>query len=338
MAKIKQFLKQKDIVFSLDRYLFKALAAMAQGLFASLLAGLIIKTIGQQIGLEILVTVGSLAMDLMGAAIAVAVASVLNAPPLVLFSSVICGMAGASLGGPAGAFVATIFGVEFGKLISKQTKLDIMITPMVTFGIGYVAAMFIGMPIGSFMLWLGDIIMWATELQPLLMGIVVATLMGLALTAPISSAALAIMLDLSGLAAGAATAGCAAQMIGFAVLSYRENGLGGLLAQGLGTSMLQIPNILRNPLILIPPTLAGIITGPLSITLWKMENLPTGAGMGTSGLVGQISTFLAMGNSPSVWLGVIMLHFILPAGLTLIFAQPLRLTGKIKPEHLKLDI
>ena len=337
-SKINAFLKRKDIVFSVDRYLIKALSAMAQGLFASLLAGLIVKTIGELTGWDFLVSVGTLAMDMMGPAIGVAVAHGLGAPPLVLFASAITGFAGAEFGGPAGAFIAAVIGAEFGKMVSKETKLDIMVTPIVTFFMGYVAAYFIGHYINTFMLWLGDAIMWATEQQPLIMGIVVATLVGLALTAPISSAALCIMMDLSGLAGGAATAGCCAQMIGFAVMSFKANGWGGFFAQGLGTSMLQIPNIIKHPLILLPPTLAGIVTGPLSITVWQMENLATGSGMGTAGLVGQISTIAAMGSSWSVWLAIILLHFILPAVLTLLFAWPLRKKGLIKDEYMVLDM
>ena len=300
MEKIGRFLKQKNIIFSADRYLIKALSAMAQGLFVSLLAGVIVKTAGEQLGLDWLIEIGTLAMSLMGPAIGVAVAYSLSAPPLVLFTSVITGWAGAQFCGPAGAFVAALLGAESGKLVSKETKLDIIITPLVTMLIGFGTAKLIGPPIDTFMRWLGATIMWATELQPLFMGIIVATVVGLALTAPISSAALCIMMDLSGLAAGAATAGCCAQMIGFAVMSFRENRWGGLLAQGIGTSMLQVPNIIRNPWILLPPTLAGMVTGALSITVWKMENLAIGAGMGTSGLVGQITTIAAMGSSTSV--------------------------------------
>lgn len=338
MKNIKSFLERKNIVFSVDRYLIKALSFMAQGLFASLLAGLIVKTIGELIGVTLLVEIGTLAMSLMGPAIGVSVAYGLGAPPLVLFSSVITGMAGAQFGGPAGAFVAAVFGAEFGKMVSKETKLDIMLTPIVTMVIGFLAAKIIGPPINTFMKWLGSTIMWATELKPLIMGIIVATIVGLTLTAPISSAALCIMMDLSGLAAGAATAGCCAQMIGFAVMSFRENGWGGFFAQGIGTSMLQLPNIIRNPWILLPPTLAGMITGPLSITVWKMENLAMGAGMGTSGLVGQISTIAAMGNSIPVWTAILLLHFIFPAMLTLFFAWILRKNGKIKPDNLKLEL
>lgn len=338
MSSVSVFLRKKNIIFSVDRYLIKALSSMAQGLFASLLAGLIIKTIGEQLGVSLLVEIGDLAMSLMGPAIGVAVAHSLGAPPLVLFTSVITGIAGAKFGGPAGAFIAAVVGSEFGKLVSKETKVDILVTPVITMLAGYFAALLIGQPINTFMKWLGATIMWATELKPVIMGIMVATIVGLTLTAPISSAALCIMMDLSGLAAGAATAGCCAQMIGFAVTSFPENRWGGFFAQGIGTSMLQVPNIIRNPWIVLPPTLAGIITGPLSITLWKMENLAVGAGMGTCGLVGQITTLTAMGNTFETWSGIVILHFILPALLSLVFLQILKKTGKINPGDLKLNL
>ena len=338
MVGVKSFLQRKNIVFSVDRYAIKALGAMAQGLFATLLAGLILKTIGEQLHIGLLVDIGALAMSMMGPGIAVAVALGLGAPPPVLFASIVTGLAGANFGGPAGALIAAMFGAEFGKLVSKETKLDIMITPMVTIIAGYAAARLIGPPIGAFMSWLGVTIMWATVQQPLVMGIIVATLVGLALTGPISSAALAIMLSLSGLAAGASTAGCCAQMIGFAVLSFPDNRWGGLLAQGLGTSKIQMPNVVKNPWILLPPTLAGMVTGPLSITVWQMENVPAGAGMGSSGLVGQIFTITAMGARPPVWLAIALLHFLLPAALTLLFAWPLRRWNKIKPGDLKLEL
>ena len=338
MSAIKNFLAKKELVFTFDRYIIKALSAMAQGLFASLLTGLIIRTIGEQLQIALLIDLGTLAMSLMGPAVGVAIALSLKAPPLVLYASAVIGAAGASFGGPAGAFVATVIGVELGKLVSKETKLDILVTPAVTLLAGYLAALLIGPSVESLMNGLGASIVWATEQRPLIMGIVVATMVGLALTAPISSAALAIMLGLSGLAAGAATAGASAQMIGFAVMSFRENRWGGLVAQGLGTSMLQIPNIVRNPWVLLPPTLAGMVTGPLAITVWQMENISAGAGMGTSGLVGQISTLTAMGGSFEAWSGIVVLHFLLPALLTILFAWPLYKWGKIKPGNLKLEL
>jgi uncharacterized membrane protein len=332
------FLKRKNIEFSLKRYGIDALGAMALGLFASLIVGLILKVTGEQLGLSFLVDFGKQAMAMMGPAIGVAVAYGLQAPPLVLFASTITGMAGATLGGPAGCFVAAVVGAEFGKLVSKETKVDIIVTPVVTILIGITIAKFVGPGINSFMVALGNLIMKATELRPIPMGIFVSVLMGLALTAPISSAALAIMLKLGGLAAGAATVGCSAQMIGFAVASYRENGWGGLISQGLGTSMLQIPNIVKNPLIWIPPTISSAILGPLATTVFKMENVPAGAGMGTSGLVGQFGTIEAMGASGNVLMEMALLHVILPAILTLLISEFMRKKGWIKFGDMKLDV
>ncbi len=336
-AEKQSFLQRKNIVFSLHRYGIEALGAMALGLFSSLIVGLILKVIGDKTGIKLLTDYGLQAMAMMGPAIGVAVAFGLKAPPLVLFASTITGMAGAKLGGPAGCFVAAVIGAEFGKLVSKETKVDIIITPMVTIITGVATGVFIGPTINSMMVALGALIMKATELQPIPMGILVSVLMGLILTAPISSAAVAMMLKLGGLAAGAATVGCAAQMVGFAVASYRENGWGGLVSQGLGTSMLQVPNIVRNPRILIPPTLAGAILGPIATTIWPMTNIPAGAGMGTSGLVGQFGTFEAMGMTGGVMFKVVMLHFILPAILTILISEYMRKTGWIKYGDMKLD-
>jgi uncharacterized membrane protein len=285
----------------------------------------------------LLVDYGVQAMAMMGPAIGVSVAFGLKAPPLVLFASTITGMAGAKLGGPAGCFVAAVIGAEFGKLVSKETKVDIIVTPAVTIITGVATGVFVGPIINAAMVGLGQIIMRATELQPIPMGILVSVIMGLVLTAPISSAALAMMLKLGGLAAGAATVGCCAQMVGFAVASYRENKVGGLIAQGLGTSMLQVPNIVRNPRILIPPTLASAILGPLATTVMRMENVPAGAGMGTSGLVGQFGTIEAMGASGAVLFKIAMLHFILPAVLTLIISEYMRKKEWIRFGDQKLD-
>lgn len=331
------FLKRKNIELSLKRYAIDALGAMALGLFASLIVGLILKVIGEKIGIQFLVTCGLKAMGMLGPAIGVAVAHGLQAPPLVLFASTITGMAGAELGGPAGCFIAVVIGTEFGKIVSKETKIDIIVTPMVTILMGVLTAQFVGPGIAALMNALGDLIMRATELKPIPMGVLVSLLMGLALTAPISSAALAIMLDLSGLAAGAATVGCSAQMIGFAIASYRENGWSGLISQGLGTSMLQIPNIVKNPLILIPPTLTSMLLGPLATTIFQMKNVPAGAGMGTSGLVGQFGTIEAMGASPDVFLNIVILHLILPAVITLLISEFMRRRNWIKWGDLKLD-
>lgn len=342
----KGFLARKNIVFSLERYFIDALGAMALGLFASLIVGLILETAGTQLMklwgenafLNFLVESGNVAKSMMGPAIGVAVSYGLKAPPLVLFAGTITGAAGATFGGPAGSFVAAVVGAEFGKAVSKETRVDIIVTPAVTIMTGVFVARLIGPGIDVLMKKLGEIIMYATELQPIPMGIIVSVVMGLVLTAPISSAALAIMLDLSGLAAGAATVGCSAQMIGFAVASFKENGWNGLLAQGLGTSMLQVPNIVRNPWILVPPTLASAVLGPLATTIFKMSNTPYGAGMGTSGLVGQIGTANAMGFTVDVLLRIILLHFILPAVLSFLIGNWLRKTGRIKPGDYKLDL
>lgn len=350
MESFKGFLKRKDIVFSGKRYFQDALSAMALGLFASLLIGLILKTIGEQtINIagdgsvvvpvaKFLVETGALAMSLMGAGIGVAVATGLNAPPLVIFCSAITGMMGAQFGGPAGSFVSTAVGAEFGKAVSKETKVDIIVTPAVTLIMGMLSAKLIGPLVSALMTWLGNVIMDATKLQPFLFGIIIAVIVGLVLTAPISSAALCIMLNLSGLAAGAAAAGCSAQMIGFAVASYRENGVGGLVAQGLGTSMLQVSNIIKHPWILVPPTLASAIVGPVSTVVFKMTNVPVGAGMGTSGLVGQIGTFTAMGFSVKVLLMILIVHIALPAVIAFVSDKFLRKRGKIKDGDYALNL
>jgi len=331
------FLKRKNIVFSVKRYGVDALGAMALGLFSSLIVGLILKVIGQQLGVQFLIDFGMKAMAMMGPAIGVAVAFGLGAPPLVLFASTITGMAGATVGGPVGAFVAAVIGAEFGKMVSKETKVDIIVTPAVTILMGVAAGTIMGPPLAQFMMWLGAVIMSATLLAPIPMGILVAVLMGIILTLPISSAALAMMLVLGGPAAGAATVGCATQMVGFAVASYRENGWGGLVSQGLGTSMLQVPNIVRNPLIWVPVILASAILGPLATTILPMANIPAGAGMGTAGLVGQFGTIEAMGMSSGVLLKIVLLHFILPALLTLGISEFMRKKGWIKFGDMKLD-
>ncbi|WP_209456334.1 PTS transporter subunit IIC [Metaclostridioides mangenotii] len=316
---------------------------MALGLFASLLIGTIFNTIGTKLDIKLFTEVISpIATQVTGPAIAVSIAYGLKAPPLVLFSSVLVGSYGNELGGPVGAYIATIFATEFGKLISKETKVDILVTPAVTILVGVFVAGLVGPVISTFMTSFGNLIMKSTTMQPIIMGALVSALVGIALTLPISSAAICIMLSLGGLAGGAATVGCCCQMIGFAVMSYKENGVGGLVAQGIGTSMLQVPNIIKNWKIWIPPTLSSIILGPLSTTVFKMENIPIGSGMGTCGLVGQFGTITAMesvGRSgPSMWLGIILLHFILPAIITLIIAQFMRKKNWIKDGDLKLDL
>ncbi|GAA0235255.1 putative membrane protein [Clostridioides mangenotii] len=340
---VKGFLEKKKIEFSLKNYLVDATGFMALGLFASLLIGTIFNTIGTKLDIKLFTEVISpIATQVTGPAIAVSIAYGLKAPPLVLFSSVLVGSYGNELGGPVGAYIATIFATEFGKLISKETKVDILVTPAVTILVGVFVAGLVGPVISTFMTSFGNLIMKSTTMQPIIMGALVSALVGIALTLPISSAAICIMLSLGGLAGGAATVGCCCQMIGFAVMSYKENGVGGLVAQGIGTSMLQVPNIIKNWKIWIPPTLSSIILGPLSTTVFKMENIPIGSGMGTCGLVGQFGTITAMesvGRSgPSMWLGIILLHFILPAIITLIIAQFMRKKNWIKDGDLKLDL
>jgi uncharacterized protein len=327
---LNAFLKRKGITFSAKVYLIDALSYMALGLFSSLIIGLIIKTLGEQLKIDMFIDLGTAAMGLMGPSIGVAVAYCLKAPPLVLFSSIIGGSLGAELGGPAGSYIVAVIATEVGKLVSKETKIDIIVTPFVTILTSYIIASGVGPFIQSIMQGFGQTIMWATEQRPIIMGIIVAVLMGWALTAPISSAAIALMLDLSGITAGAATIGCSAQMIGFAVSSYRENKIGGLMAIGIGTSMLQVPNIIRNPLILIPPTVAGALLAPIGTTIWPMLNNPAGAGMGTSGFVGQIMTFEAMGFSFSVLFYILILHLIGPAVISLILSEYMRKKGWIK--------
>lgn len=336
---IRAFLEKKDVKISVERYLIKAMSNMAMGLFASLLVGTILKTVGLKFGIEYLVKdVAPMAMQMTGAAIGVAVAYGLNAPPLVLFASTITGASGNALGGPACAFIATIVGVEIGKLISKETKIDVILTPAFTIISGMLIGTAIG-PIISKVMWtFGEVIMRATELQPFYMGIFVSVLVGIALTLPISSAAICMMLSLGGIAAGAATVGCCSQMIGFAVISFRENGWGGFFAQGLGTSMLQMSNIIKNWKIWIPSILTSAILGPVATIVFKMENSPLGAGMGTSGLVGQVTTVSVMDKGPSIYIIILFLHFILPGVISLIIAEFMRKKNWIKEGDLRLHL
>ncbi len=321
-----------------QHYILDGLSAMAMGLFASLIVGLIVKTMGEQIQVipylnalsPSLIQIGQTAMSLMGAAIGAAMAYKWKAPFLVLLASMVSGALGATLGGPAGAYLAVVIGVEVGQRISKKTPLDIIVTPMATIVSGYLMAITGGQLIGLFMTSLGLIITEATQAQPLFMGIIIAVIMGMALTAPISSAALAMMLGLSGLAAGAATAGCCAQMIGFAMMSRKENPMGMIVAQGLGTSMLQISNILKNPWIWVPPIVTSAITGGLTTVVFKMENVAAGAGMGTSGLVGPLLTLTTMGFTIEVVRNILILYIFLPTLLSVLFYELLKKVGKIK--------
>lgn len=335
--------KKKGISLSPSLYFVTALSYMALGLFSTLIIGLIMKTIGDQLegttftGMSAtLIQIGDVAMSLTGPAIGIAIAYALEAPPLILFSALVVGAFGYEFG-PAGSYVATILAVEVSKLVSKSTKLDILVTPFTTIAVGYLTATYIGKYVGLFMTQLGGWIEWGTEQQPLFMGVVVATLMGLALTAPISSAAIALMLGLNGIAAGAATVGCAAQMIGFAITSYRDNGVGGAIAQGIGTSMLQVGNIVKNPWILLPPTMAGAVLAPIAILLFELESVAAGAGMGTSGLVGPIVMLETMGFSWYTFLVVLGFLIIGPALLSYAVYVVLRRTGRIQPNDLKID-
>lgn len=349
----KAFLKRKDVEFSAKRYGIDALGAMAQGLFASLLIGTIIETFGKQLGIDILIQIAAYAKGATGPAMAVAIGYALKCPPLVLFSLITVGSAANTLGGaggPLAVFVVAVVAAEIGKIVSKETKIDIIVTPLVTIIVGVLVAMACAPAIGAAATSVGSAIMWATDLQPFWMGIVVSVLVGVALTLPISSAAICAALVLTGLAGGAAVAGCCAQMVGFAVMSFRENKWGGLLAQGIGTSMLQMGNIVRNPRIWIPPTLVSAITGPIATCIFKMQmnGAPVASGMGTCGLVGQIGVYtgwvtdmeagLKMGITPMDWIGLILICFVLPAVLTPIIAAPLRKIGWIKEDDLKLDL
>lgn len=352
MGKVSAFLKRKNVLFSAKRYGIDAMGAMAQGLFASLLIGTIIKTLGQQLNVQFLIDAGNFAQQVAGPAMAVSIGAALSAPQLVLYSLIAVGMAANKLGGaggPLAVYFITIIASECGKIVSKETKVDILVTPAVTILVGIGLSVLCAPAIGAAASSVGDFIKWATNLQPLLMGILVSVVVGMALTLPISSAAICAALSLTGLAGGAAVAGCCAQMVGFAVMSFRENGVGGLVSQGLGTSMLQMPNIIRNPRVWIPPTLASAITGPIATCLFHLEmNGPAvSSGMGTCGLVGQIGVYtgwlndIAAGTKAAIlpmdWVGLILICFVLPAVLTLLFAFFLRKWGWIKDGDLKLQ-
>ena len=355
-------MKKQILLFKsyLKYILIDGLKGMALGLFSTLIVGLIIKQIGMVLNLEILVFLGTMATVLTGAGIGIGVAGTFKQSPLILYSSAVTGFIGGYAksilnqsafvdsnvlligpGEPLGAFIAVLAGLAIGKRISKKTQIDIILTPLITIIVGGSVGLLIGPYISNFMTFLGQIIVYATEQAPLLMGIIVSTLMGMILTLPISSAALSIILGLNGLAAGAATVGCSCQMIGFAITSYRENKFSGFIALGFGSSMLQISNIVKNPKIWIPPTLTSAILGPISTVVFKMTNNPSGAGMGTSGLVGQLMTWQNMINntSPSTLLfNIILLHFLLPAILTLLFSELLRKINWIKLNDMKLNI
>ena len=375
--KFKEFLKRKDIEVSVKRYGIDALGAMAQGLFCSLLIGTILNTLGTQLHIGFLTntvatvsgvnyTVGGLASAMSGPAMAVAIGYALKCPPLVLFSLITVGFASNALGGaggPLAVYFVAIIAAEAGKMISKETKVDILVTPLVTIGVGTGVAALIAPALGKAAMKIGDtevsltpaamkigeVIMLATNLQPFLMGIAVSVLVGIALTLPISSAAICAAFGLTGLAGGAAVAGCCAQMVGFAVMSFKENRWGGLVSQGIGTSMLQMGNIIKNPRIWIAPIVTSAITGPMATCLFKlqMNGTPVSSGMGTCGFVGQIGVYsgwvndIANGTKAAItgfdWTGMILISFILPAVLCPLINMLLKKIGWVKDGDMKLS-
>ncbi len=365
MEAVTAFLKRKNIVFSAKRYCIDALGAMAQGLFCSLLIGTIVKTLGEQAGLPFLVDAGNFASAMSGAAMAVAIGFALQTPPLALFSLATVGYAANALGstslipdqagagGPLAVLFIAIIAAECGKAVSKETRIDILVTPLVTILVGVALSAWWAPAIGTAATAVGNIIMWATDLQPFLMGVIVSVVIGVALTLPISSAAICAAFGLTGLAGGAAVAGCCANMVGFAVLSFRENRWGGLVSQGLGTSMLQMGNIIKNPRIWLPAILTSAVTGPIATCVFRLEmnGAPVSSGMGTCGLVGQIGVWtgwlapseraLANGAVAIVpgamdWMGLILISFVLPAALCWAFGAFFRKIGWIKPGDLTL--
>jgi len=362
MEKLRAFLKRKNIVISAKRYGIDALGAMAQGLFCSLLIGTIVQTLGKQLGVQFLIDVGGYASAMSGAAMAVAIGYALQAPPMVLFSLATVGYAanalgsttldgGKGAGGPLAVLFIAVIAAECGKAVSKETKVDILVTPLVTILVGVGLSAWWAPAIGTAASAVGNFVNWATVLQPFWMGILVSVIIGIALTLPISSAAICSAIGLTGLAGGAAVAGCCAQMVGFAVLSFRENGWGGVISQGLGTSMLQMGNIVKNPRIWLPAILTSAITGPVATCLFRLEmNDPAGglaAGMGTCGLVGPIGVCsgwvgdISAGVKTAVtamdWAGLILISFVLPAVLCWGFGRLFRKIGWIKEGDLTLE-
>ena len=347
----------------MKKFFIDGLSGMAQGLFATLIIGTIIQQIGTFVGGTpgaLIYVVGKMAAAMTGAGIGVGVARKFNADQLVVVSAATAGMVGAFAGKllagqvltegnmlligpgePLGAFLAAYAAIELGGLLSGKTKIDIILTPLVSIGCGSAVGLILGPPISTFMAWLGSLINWGTEQQPLVMGVGVSVLMGMILTLPISSAAIGVVLNLSGLAAGAATIGCCCNMIGFAVASFRENGIGGFIAQGIGTSMLQVPNILKKPIIWLPAILSSAILGPVGTMLLKMTSNATGSGMGTAGLVGQIMTWQTMVPSEPatiVLIKILVIQIILPAVVTLAISEFMRKNNWIKFGDMKLDL
>lgn len=347
----------------LNHIFIDGLSGMALGLFSTLIVGTIIQQIGTLIGGNIgdmIFLIGKVAAAMTSAGIGVGVAYKFKESPLVTFSAATAGMVGgfagkilagtvlvdgvivlAGPGEPLGAFIAALVGIELGHLVSGKTKVDILITPLVTILSGSLVGLIVGPPISSFMTGLGNIINWGTEQQPFLMGIIVSVLMGIILTLPISSAALGIILNLNGLAAGAAVIGCCCNMVGFAVASYRENKVGGLIAQGVGTSMLQVPNIVRKPVIWLPAIISSAVLGPVGTMLVNMQCNATGSGMGSAGFVGQIMTWqtmIAYDSAAVVMIKIILLQFVLPAAISLIISEFMRKKGLIQFGDMKLDV
>lgn len=356
MAKVKEFLERKGISLSAKKYFVDAMGSMALGLFATLLMGTILSTVGKYTSWTYCTEMANFATSATGAVLGIAVAHKLNAPPLVLFSAAIAGLAGNNLGGtfmvdgvekavsagPAGAFLCALIATEIGKIVSKETPVDILVTPLATILVGFFTAKLLCFPIAWLMSVVGTFVNTTTELYPVFMGAIVAMVVGVVLTLPISSAALCAMIGITGIAGGAAAAGCCAQMIGFAVISFKENKTGGLVAQGLGTSMLQMGNIVKNPRIWIPPTLASAVTGALSAAVFKLPCSGVSAGMGTCGLVGPIGIVSELAESGTAtwlqWCGVPLIVLVLPALLSLAFYLPMAKKGWIKEGDMKLDL
>ncbi len=330
-------LAKQDITFSVQRYGIDALNFMALGLFGTLILGLILKNLGTWLHVAWLIDVGGQAQTMMGAAIGVGVTYGIKSPPLVMLTSATTGLMGATLGGPIGALVAVIIGAECGKFVHRTTALDIIVTPLTTLLMGAAAAQLVSPLVASIIDAIADFITWAMGLSPILMSMAVVVVMGILLTLPISSAAIAISLGLSGVTAGAATIGCASHMIGFAVMSHKDNGWGGVLACGLGTSMIQMPNLIKNPKLWIPPTLTSLILAPFATVMFGMQNIPSGAGMGTSGLVGQIGTLDAMGAHAHVFVLIGLFHFVLPAVVCWLIYRVFVSRGWIKAGDLYID-
>ena len=347
MSQAKSFLERKDIHISVKRYVIDAFGAMAQGLFASLLIGTIFSTIGSLTGVEALTQIGGFAKAVSGSAMAIAIGSALAAPPLVLYSLAAVGYAAneaGGAGGPLAVFVIAIIATELGKAVSKETKVDILVTPGVTVGVGCALAMAVAPWIGALASTLGDLVKWATDLQPFLMGVVVSVVVGAALTLPISSAAICAALGLTGLAGGAALAGCCAQMVGYAAASFKDNGWGGVVSQGLGTSMLQVPNIFKKPITWVPALVASAITGPVATVVFGLEQNGTAiaSGMGTCGLVGPIGLYTGwiaggIAPGPREWLAMALVCVVIPAIVAWATAFALRRAGLIEDGDMKVE-